>query len=122
MICFRKILTTTAAAVIASFGLASSAFAADFVILDSDVAGIDAGLVSAGDAIIVVPDGGTVVLIGPEGETRIVAGPYSGALRDAATASNDTGLLERLTAVREQETTTLGVVRAPKFEGGTLKE
>ena len=111
-----------AAATVLSAALAHSAWAAEFVILDSDVAGIEAGLVSTGDSIITVPEGGTIVLIGPEGETRVVAGPFEGPLKDAATASDDVGLLERLTASRQQEQTTLGAVRAPKFEGGALKE
>ena len=111
-----------AAAVIAAPVLSGGALAADYVVLDSDAAGIEPGLVSAGDAVITVPKGATVVLIDPAGETRVVTGPFSGPLSQAASSADTGGVLDRLTAGRTQERTTLGATRAPKFQGGALKE
>lgn len=121
MTCSRNALKLAVSALV-GVTFAHSAWAADFVILDSDVAAIEPGLVAGGDSIITIPEGGTVVLISPEGETRVVAGPFEGPLSQATTATDGAGLLERLTASRGQEQTTLGAVRAPKFEGGALKE
>ena len=102
--------------------LSGSAVAADYVVLDSDAAGIEPGLVATGEAVISIPSGATVVLIDPAGETRVVTGPFSGPVSQAASAGGDSGVLDRLTAGREQERTTLGARRAPKFDGGALKE
>ena len=101
---------------------AGVAHGSDYVVLDSDVAGIEPGLVSAGNAQITVPEGATVLLIDPEGATRVVSGPFSGPVSEAGTTAQADSVLNRLTAGRDQERTTLGATRAPKFEGGELKE
>lgn len=102
--------------------LGGHAMASDYVVLDSDAAGIEPGLVAAGEAVISIPEGATVVLIDPAGETRVVAGPFSGPVSQAASAGGDGGVLDRLTGGRKQERTTLGATRAPKVDGGALKE
>ena len=111
-----------AAALISAPLLFGNAQAGDYVVLDSDAAGIEPGLVSAGDALITVPDGATVVLIDPAGETRVVSGPYAGPVEQARTSGDADGVWDRLTARRSQDSTTLGASRAPKFEGGALTE
>ncbi|MGB0852685.1 MAG: hypothetical protein ACPGVA_16340 [Pikeienuella sp.] len=119
---FRSAGAWLIAALISVPFLVGSANAGEYVVLDSDAAGIEPGLVSAGDATITVPEGATVVLIDPAGETRVVSGPYVGPVEQARTAADDSGVWDRLTARRSQDSTTLGASRAPKFEGGGLTE
>ena len=118
-----KLTGHLAAAAILAGGFTAPAVAADYVVLDSDAAGIEIGLVARGGAHINIPEGATVVLIDPAGETRVVPGPFSGPISQAAAnGANDAGVFERLTTQRGADTTVLGASRAPKFEGGALKE
>lgn len=113
------------AAAILSAGLAAGAAAAeDYVILDSNAAGIEPGLVVDGTADISIPEGATVVLIGPAGDTLIVEGPFSGRLAGAAAGGGETlgDALGRMTTTRGEDTKVLGAVRAPEIEGGSVTE
>ena len=102
--------------------LAGGAVAADYVILESDAAGIEPGIVVDGAADIVVPAGAQIVLIDPAGETRVVAGPYSGLVADARGTGSDASAIDRLTTQRGKDTKVLGAVRGVTIEGGSVKE
>ncbi|MGB0507693.1 MAG: hypothetical protein ACPGGK_16005 [Pikeienuella sp.] len=101
--------------------LVTSSAWADFVILESDAAGIDAGLVVNAGANITVPEGATVLVINDEGQTMMVLGPFTGKLGDAGEVASEE-MLGRITAARQSETKVLGAVRAPRFEGGSIEE
>ena len=110
-------------AALAMFGF-SAASAADFVILDSNAAGIEPGIVVAGSAQIDVPAGAEVIFIDPNGETLVVSGPFSGPVNAAAAGADaaPASALESLTTTRGEDTTVLGAVRAPTVSGGSVTE
>ncbi len=117
---------STLKAVLASavFALAAhgGAAAADYVILESDAAGIEPGIVVDGSADIVIPEGAQVVLIDPNGETRVVAGPYAGIVANARGATGTASAIDRLTTQRGKDTKVLGAVRGVTVDGGSVKE
>ncbi len=116
---------STFKAAVAGFALAmlaGGAVAADYVILESDAAGIEPGIVVDGGADIVVPAGAHIVLIDPAGETRVVAGPYSGMVANARGSQNSASAIDRLTTQRGKDTKVLGAVRGVTVEGGSVKE
>lgn len=118
-----RVLNLMIAAAAAAMVAGASA-AADYVILDSNAAGIEPGIVVDGAADVAIPEGAQVVLIDPAGETVVVEGPYSGTLA-AAAATGQEGLgsaLSRLTTSRGDDTTVLGAVRAPQVSGGSVTE
>lgn len=86
-----RVFKTVCAAIAGVALFAGGAGAADYVILDSNAAGIEPGIVVDGGADVTVPDGAQVVLIDPAGETVVVDGPYRGTLA-AAAASGQEGL------------------------------
>lgn len=120
----RKTQMTKSALVLAgvlAFGAGIAAKAADYVILDSNAAGIEPGLVIADSADITVPEGATLVLISPSGETLAIKGPYSGMVSEAA-QSADGSAIDRLITTRERDTKVLGAVRSPMIGGGSVRE
>lgn len=102
--------------------LAGGAAAADYVILESDAAGIEPGIVVDGSADIVIPEGAKIVLINPAGETRIVPGPYTGLVANARGAAASASAIDRLTTQRGKDTRVLGAVRGVTVEGGSVTE
>lgn len=96
--------------------------ASDYVILESDAAGIEPGIVVDGTADIVIPEGAKIVLIDPAGETRIVAGPYAGVVANARGAAASASAIDRLTTQRGKDTRVLGAVRGVTVEGGSVTE
>ncbi len=102
--------------------IAGGAAAADYVILESDAAGIEPGIVVDGSADIVIPEGAHVVLIDPNGETRVVPGPYAGIVANARGAGGSSSAIDRLTAQRGKDTKVLGAVRGVTVEGGSVTE
>lgn len=100
---------------------ATTASAADYVILESDAAGIEPGIVVAAGADIAVPEGASIVMIDPNGQTVAVEGPYSGPIASAGTAGGASAI-ERLTTAREQDTKVLGAVRGVTVQGGSVNE
>lgn len=117
---FSALKFALAGAVLSAF--AGGAAAADYVILDSDAAGIEPGIVVDGAADIVVPEGAQIVLIDPTGETRVVNGPYTGKVADARGATGDASAIDRLTTQRGKDTKVLGAVRAISVQGGSVTE
>lgn len=109
-------------AIAASFG--ATAYASDYVILDSSAAGIEPGIVVDGTADIAIPAGAKVVMIDPNGETLVVDGPFNGPLTAAARSGDQSigSTLESLTTTRGEDTTVLGAVRGPRIEGGSVTE
>ena len=103
---------------------AGAAGAEDFVILDSNAAGIEPGLVVDGTADITIPEGATVVLIDPAGDTLGGEGPFTGRLVAAASSGEESlrDALGRLTTTRGEDTKVLGAVRSPAIEGGSVTE
>ena len=101
---------------------AGGALAADYVILESDAAGIEPGIVVDGAADIVIPEGAQVILIDPQGQTRIVDGPYSGIVANARGAASSKSAIDRLTTQRGKDTRVLGAVRGVAVEGGSITE
>lgn len=112
-ICVCSVLSVTAL---------GNAAAADYVILESDAAGIEPGIVVDGSADIVIPDGAQIVLIDPNGETRVVAGPYTGIVANARGAAGTASAIDRLTTQRGKDTKVLGAVRSIAVDGGSIKE
>ncbi|MEM7546095.1 MAG: hypothetical protein AAF367_11215 [Pseudomonadota bacterium] len=100
------------------------AWAEDYVILDSNAAGIEPGIVVDGTADVSIPAGATLVLIDPQGETRVVEGPFDGPLVAAQARSDDSfsETLDRLTTSRGQDTKVLGAVRGTLIDGGSVTE
>ena len=117
---FSSLKAAFAGALFTAF--AGGAAAADYVILDSDAAGIEPGIVVDGRAEIVVPDGAQIVLIDPNGETRVVPGPYTGLVQNARGATGDASTIDRLTTQRGKDTKVLGAVRSISVQGGSVKE
>ena len=109
---------------VAAMLTATTAAAADYVILDSTAAGIEPGIVVASNADISIPEGAKIVLIDPAGETLVVEGPFAGVVSSAAAAGDTSvaGALENLTATRGSDTTVLGAVRGPRIQGGSVTE
>jgi hypothetical protein len=105
-------------AAVAGLALAVSAAgpvrAADFVILESNVAGIAPGSVVAENEQIRLDQGARLVMIAADGATRAVAGPYSGPIGRAA--ANAPGALQRLTESQPDTDHVVGAIRAPDWE------
>ena len=120
----KATLTAGFGAALATALATGAATAEDYVILDSNAAGIEPGLVVDGTADIAIPEGATVVLIDPSGDTLVVEGPFSGRLAAAAAEGDDSigDALNRLTTTRGEDTKVLGAVRAPAVEGGSVEE
>ena len=102
----------------------TAAIAAEYVVLDSNAAGIEPGVVVDDDAQMTIPEGATVVIVNPKGQTEVVNGPFTGKLSDARTNSSESlsETLDRLTKTRGQDTKVLGAVRSAQVEGGSLTE
>ena len=93
---------------------AQSAFAADLVVIDSNVSGLPIGSTAPEAQSVVLSAGQSLTLIGADGSTLVVAGPYSGPLgRGAAQAP---GALSRLAKSRESSTHVVGAIRAPSWD------
>ena len=119
----RSTMKSIAGGLAAAF-MANAAWAADFVILDSTAAGIEAGIVVDGEAEITIPDGAQIVVIDPAGETRMVDGPFTGRLSAAAERGAE-GLgtaIDSMTTTRGEDTKVLGAVRSPTIGGGSVTE
>lgn len=114
----KVVLASAVFALVANGGAA----AADYVILESDAAGIEPGIVVDGSADIVVPEGAQIVLIDPTGETRVVTGPYAGIIANARGATGSASAIDRLTTQRGKDTKVLGAVRGVTVDGGSVKE
>ncbi len=93
---------------------ATPTLAADFVVLESNVAGIAPGSVVAESEQIRLDRGARIVMIASDGATRAVAGPYSGPIGRAA--SNAPGALQRLTESQPNDDHVVGAIRAPNWE------
>ena len=116
-----KLKAVLAGAVFAACA-SGAAMASDYVILESDAAGIEPGIVVDGAADIVIPEGAQIVLIDPAGQTRVVAGPYKGIVANARGASESASAIDRLTTQRGKDTRVLGAVRGVTVEGGSVTE
>lgn len=118
----RSTLKSVLAGAVFAICAGGVAIASDYVILESDAAGIEPGIVVDGAADIVVPEGAQIVLIDPAGETRVVTGPYAGIVANARGAGGDASAIDRLTTQRGKDTRVLGAVRGVTIEGGSVKE
>ncbi|MEM7268370.1 MAG: hypothetical protein AAF401_03850 [Pseudomonadota bacterium] len=104
-----------------ALGLGGAALAEDYVIVDSDAAGIEPGIVVDGGAQIIVPDGAQVEVLDPNLETRVITGPFEGTLAAAAAASPEGSTFDRI-GTRGRDTKVLGAVRDIKVQGGEVSE
>ncbi len=118
----RSTLKAVLAGAVFALAAHGGAAAADYVILESDAAGIEPGIVVDGAANIVIPEGAQVVLIDPNGETRVVSGPYTGIIANARDAAGSASAIDRLTTQRGKDTKVLGAVRGVTVDGGSVKE
>lgn len=120
----QKIVRALVAGAILATLSTTFAIAEDYVILDSNVVGIEPGIVVDGRAAVSIPKGAQLVMIDPLGETRVVEGPFDGPLVTAATRSDDSfsDTLDRLTTSRGKDTKVLGAVRGNLIDGGSITE
>ena len=113
----KRILTVSLIAV----GMGGAALAEDYVIVDSDAAGIEPGIVVDGEAQIVVPEGAKVEVLDPNLVTRVISGPFEGTLSAAASSSPAGSTFDRL-GTRGRDTKVLGAVRDIRVQGGEVTE
>lgn len=110
----KSICTSAFAGLLLAVSAAAPSRAADFVVLESNVAGISPGSVVAENAQIRLDRGSRIVMIASDGATRAVAGPYSGPIGRAA--ANAPGALQRLTSSQPRADHVVGAIRAPNWE------
>ena len=118
----RSTLKAVLAGAVLALAAQGGAMASDYVILESDAAGIEPGIVVDGAANIVIPEGAQIVLIDPQGETRVVPGPYTGIVANARGATSNASAIDRLTTQRGKDTKVLGAVRGVTVDGGSVTE
>jgi hypothetical protein len=106
--------TFTAISLFAAACAASTVFAADLVVIDSNVATLPIGSTAPEAQAVVLSSGQSLTLIGADGSTLVVAGPYSGPLGLGASAAP--GALSRLAKSRESSTHVVGAIRAPSWD------
>ena len=92
----------------------SAAFAADLVVLESNVAAFAPGTLAPAEQQVTLGAEARLVLIAPDGSARTVTGPYSGAL--GAAGADAPGVLQRLTSERRDANHVVGAIRAPAWD------
>lgn len=91
-----------------------AALAAEIVIIESTVPGIEAGSIVADTDAITVPAGELIVIVEEDGSSRTIEGPFKGAIGSAGEAAGG-GLianLGKLVQDREKSRQVLGAIRA----------
>lgn len=92
----------------------TQARAADVIVLDSTISAFAPGTSLPANALVDIPDGGSISVMDGAGATRVLRGPYAGAIASGA-PSGDGGvmsMLGQLVKEDERERSQLGAVRA----------